>query len=333
MISLEGALEDWQLSAPFAVARRVVDSFRAMTITVADGAFVGRGESSGLYYKGETPEAMARDLMNLQASSNHHPLTRSMLSTCNIGPGIQSAIDCALWELEAKQAGKSVADLLGLMDVQPIQTFYTISKSDPGSMGSRAAQCAAFRRLKVKVGGEGDIALDMARISAVRAAVGDSVGLLVDPNSSWTPAMLRDVWSQLIELGVEILEQPTAPGDEPDADDLGDQILICADEAVDQKSDLEFLHPVYRMINIKLDKSGGLTGGLDLLNAAKSRGLKTMIGCMNGTSLAIAPAFFLAQKSDYADLDSPLDLATDRAFSLLYSGDMISPPTPELWGN
>jgi L-Ala-D/L-Glu epimerase len=256
-----------------------------------------------------------------------------MLSTCNIGPGIQSAIDCALWELEAKQAGKTVADLMGLADVRPVQTFYTISKGDPEAMAARAVQCEAFRRLKVKVGGEGDIALDMARISAVRAAVGESVGLLVDPNSSWTAAMLRDVWSQLIELGVEILEQPTAPSDEPDADDLDDQILICADEAVDQKFDLELLHPIYRMINIKLDKSGGLTGGLDLLNAAKSRGLKAMIGCMNGTSLAIAPAFFLAQKSDYADLDSPLDLATDREFSLLYSGDMISPPTPELWGN
>jgi L-Ala-D/L-Glu epimerase len=333
MIKLSGALENWLMSVPFAVARRVVNAVQTMTVTATDGAVSGWGESSGLYYKGETPDIMVRDLATLSAIAGEQPLTRALVQTLAIGPGLRNATDCALWDLEAKQAGKSVAQLLGFEELRPVQTFYTISKNDPGAMAERAKQQSAFRRLKVKVGGEGNIALDLARIYAVRAAVGDTALLLVDPNSSWTPAMLVEAWPALIEAGVHFLEQPTAPGNEPDAQDLDGRILICADEAVETCADIASLHPLYRMINIKLDKSGGLTGGMELLSAARLRGLQTMIGCMNGTSLAMAPAIILAQKSDYADLDAPIDLAKDREFTCRYSGDMVAAPGPALWGN
>jgi L-Ala-D/L-Glu epimerase len=333
MIKLSGELEIWPMSVPFSVARRSVNAVQTMTVVATEGSFSGRGESSGLYYKGETPEVMIRDLAKMSAIVSDQPLNRALLRTSEIGPGLRNAIDCALWDLEAKQTGQSVAQLLGFDKLLPVQTFYTISKNDPGSMAERAKRQSVFRRLKIKVGGEGDIALDLARISAVRAAVDDSVTLLVDPNSSWTADMLVDAWPALIKARVNIVEQPTPPGNEPRVQDVNDRIVICADEAVETSTDISSLHPIYRMVNIKLDKSGGLTGGMELLKAANGAGLQTMIGCMNGTSLAMAPAIILAQKSDYADLDAPIDLVRDREFACRYSGDMVAAPPSAFWGN
>jgi L-Ala-D/L-Glu epimerase len=246
--------------------------------------------------------------------------------------GARAALDVALWDWRAKASGQPVWQLAGLHRPQALRTAVTISKGSPQGMAQAAAKWAAFGMLKLKVGGDGDLGADLARVAAVRRQVGPGVVFIVDPNTSWSADEVARADRELHEMGVRLLEQPIAPGSEAGlrADDL--TLRVCADEAVNDRSDLASLHPLYSAINIKLCKAGGLTEAMALRRDADARGLKVMVGCMSATSLGLAPAVLVAQGAAYVDLDAHLELVRDRETPLQQDGDWVHPPSAELWG-
>jgi L-alanine-DL-glutamate epimerase-like enolase superfamily enzyme len=240
----------------------------------------------------------------------------------------RNALDCALWDYEAKRGATSVAALAGLAPLRPLLTAYTISLDAPVAMAAKAA--AATRTmplLKLKLGGAGDA----ERLRAVRAACPDA-RLIADANESWTPALLPDLMAAAAETRVEVIEQPLPAGADAALADVAHVVAVCADESVHSRADLDRLAARYDVVNIKLDKAGGLTESLALATEARARGLRIMVGCMVSTSLAMAPAMFVAQAADWVDLDGPLLLARDRIPSLTYGGALLHPPRPALWG-
>jgi L-alanine-DL-glutamate epimerase-like enolase superfamily enzyme len=312
------------------VSRRSVGAYSSLTVIARDDGHEGRGESTGVYYEGETVETMRWAIAALIESRGD--ISRDTLMKSDLSSGARNAIDCALWDLEAKRSRQPVERLLGLSHVRPLPTAVTLSRDTPDKMATAARRWSEFGWLKVKVGGNGDIDLDLARIEAVRGACSDDTQLIVDPNSSWSARDCEASLERLARLGVVVLEQPTAPGAEPDIDVRSTSVRICADEAVRHCEDISALHRCYGMVNIKLEKAGGLTPALELMRFARALGLQVMVGCMNGTSLAIAPAFYLAQLADLSDLDSPLDLVTDRPHALEYANGSLQMPDRQLWG-
>ncbi|MEX2201225.1 MAG: enolase C-terminal domain-like protein, partial [Dongiaceae bacterium] len=234
---------------------------------------------------------------------------------------------CALWDLAAKQAGKPVWELAGLPAPRPVETAYTISVGTPAEMAAAAHRASDRTLLKVKLSGAGDL----ERIEAVRAAAPAS-RLIVDANEAWTPAVYRDLAPLLADLGVALIEQPLRAAEDTALGMLPHPVPLCADESAHDRKGLEQLARRYDAINIKLDKTGGLTEGIELAKAALGLGLSIMIGCMVGTSLAMAPALLLANDAAFVDLDGPLLLARDRAPGLTYEGSLVLPPPAELWG-
>jgi L-alanine-DL-glutamate epimerase-like enolase superfamily enzyme len=239
----------------------------------------------------------------------------------------RNALDCALWDLEAKRAGQRAAALAGLPPLRPVTTAYTISLDEPEAMAATAA--GAARRmplLKLKLGGAGDA----ERLRAVRLAC-PTVRLIADANEACTSELLPSLMQAAAETGVELIEQPL-PADADAALAGARPVPVCADESLHTLADLDRLAGRYDAINIKLDKAGGLTEALALAAAARARGLSIMVGCMVSTSLAMAPALLLAQDAAWVDLDGPLLLARDRTPALSYEGALVHPPEPPLWG-
>jgi L-alanine-DL-glutamate epimerase-like enolase superfamily enzyme len=239
----------------------------------------------------------------------------------------RNAVDCALWDLEAKRAGERAWALAGIAAPTPLITAYTLSLGAPEVMAAEARRQARRPLLKIKLGADGD----PERMRAVREAAPDAA-LIVDANEGWGEAMLEANLAAAAACGVALVEQPLPAGKDDLLADIPHPVPVCADESVHSPEDLPRLRRLYDAVNIKLDKTGGLTAGLSLRRAAEDLGLRIMVGCMVGTSLAMAPAVLLAQGAEWVDLDGPLLLARDREPGLRYEGSLVHPPTPELWG-
>ncbi|AWB22946.1 dipeptide epimerase [Methylobacterium currus] len=326
MIRLATAVERWPIAGTFTISRGSRTEAVVVTAEVTDGTATGRGECVPYARYGETVEGV-RDLIARQAEALAAGLTRWELAGRMPAGAARNALDCALWDFEAKRAGKPAYALAGIPAPAPVTTCYTLSLGSPEEMAAAAHVAAARPLLKVKLGGAGD----PERIAAVRRAAPTS-RLVVDANEAWSAETLEANLAACAAAGVELIEQPLPAGDDGLLARIARPIPICADESLHGDVDLDALKDRYDAINIKLDKAGGLTEALRLAQAAKARGLSIMVGCMLGTSLAMAPAMLLSGYADFVDLDGPLLLARDREPGLRFAGSLVHPPEPALWG-
>jgi L-alanine-DL-glutamate epimerase-like enolase superfamily enzyme len=291
-----------------------------------DGVHRGRGECVPYPRYHETPEAALKALQGLSGAVAGG-LDRNALQAALPAGAARNALDCALIDLEAKRAGVRAWDLLGRAAPVPCITAYTVSLGSPAAMAEATAKTAHRPLLKIKLGGDGDT----ERIAAVRKAAPNSE-LIVDANEAWTPSNLERNLAACAEAGVTLIEQPLPVGWDDTLGRIRRPVKVCADESVHDRGSLEALRGRYDAVNIKLDKTGGLTEALDMADAAKALGFDIMIGCMVATSLAMAPAMLLAPMARFVDLDGPLLLARDRDNGLRYDGSLVHPPEPSLWG-
>jgi len=319
-LTVAAAIETWPIAGQFTIARGAKREAAVVIATVTDGSVTGRGECVPYSRYGETVAGVQAAVLAIKLSDR-----ASLLGQMPAGAA-RNALDCALWDYEAKCAGTSAACLAGLT-LGPVTTAYTISLDAPEVMAAKASAAArAMPLLKLKLAGKGDA----ERLRQVRSAC-PSTRLIADANESWTPDLLASLMAVAAETRIELVEQPLPAG--ADLALAGRRAVpVCADESVHDRASLEALLVRYDAINIKLDKAGGLTEALALAAEARRRNLKVLIGCMVSTSLAMAPAMLLAQDADWVDLDGPLLLASDRTPSLRYDGAIVHPPAAQLWG-
>jgi L-alanine-DL-glutamate epimerase-like enolase superfamily enzyme len=324
--SLTVAAETWPIAGSFTIARGAKTEAAVVVATIDDGTVAGRGEAVPYARYGESVEGVV-SAIRAMAGPAGEGLDRQRLRQAMPPGAARNAIDCALWDLEARRSGRSVAEIAGLPAAQPVETAYTLSLGPPEAMGRAAADAAHRPLLKVKLGGAGD----PARIAAVRHAAPRS-RLIVDANEGWSADAFAGNMAACRAAGVELIEQPLPAGDDEALRHLPRPVPVCADESVHVAADLPRLRGLYDAVNIKLDKTGGLTEALALAGAARAAGFRIMVGCMVATSLAMAPALLLAGEADFVDLDGPLLLARDRAPGLVYEGSRIMPAPRALWG-
>lgn len=318
---ISATVERWPVAGAFIISRGAKTVVDVVVCTVGDGTHIGRGEGTAIYYEGETAEGCAGAIHAYDGPMDRHALLDHMPRGA-----ARNAIDCALWDLEAKRASAPVWQLAGLLEPAPLATAFTISLGEPDRMeaDARAAVARGFALLKCKLTGEGD----HARIAAVRAGAPDA-RLIVDANESWHDRDIAAEAAALASLGVEMVEQPILHGQEDRLAGISAPLPLCADESCHTRADLGRLGP-FDAVNIKLDKAGGLTEALALRDEARARGFRVMVGCMLGTSLGIAPAALVAQGADWIDLDGALLLAEDRVGGLAMRDGLLQPGT--LWG-
>ncbi|MHC5652778.1 N-acetyl-D-Glu racemase DgcA [Stappia sp. ICDLI1TA098] len=325
-VTLEVATDSWPIEGGFTIARGSRTHANVVVATLREGAHAGRGECVPYARYGETVEGVMDDIARL-APEIARGLDRAGLQQAMPAGAARNALDSAFWDLEAKRGGTTAAALAGLAEPRAQITAFTISLGTPEKMAADAAKAASRPLLKVKLGGEGDD----ARIAAVRAAA-PQARLIVDANEAWTEALFARNMAACQEAGVELIEQPLPSSADGALATLERPIPVCADESLHTSADLERLAPLYDAVNIKLDKTGGLTEALVLARKARAMDFRVMVGCMLGTSLAMAPAVLVAQEADYVDLDAPLLLAQDREPGLAFEGSLLIPPGPALWG-
>jgi len=325
-VSLTARAETWPLARPFAISRGVKTEARVVVAEVGDGSHRGLGECVPYARYGETVEAVLAEL-EAMAEAVAGGLDRAELRSAMPAGAARNALDCALWDLEAKRSGQRAWDLAGLESPGAVVTAETLGIDSPEAMGARAAELAERPLLKVKV----DAERVLERMTAVRVSA-PTTRLVVDANEAWDIDLLREVAGPLAELDVEMIEQPLPAGDDAALAGFDSPVTLCADESGHGVDDLAGLAGRYRMLNIKLDKTGGLTAALDFAAAARAAGLEIMVGCMVGTSLAMAPALLLAADAKVVDLDGPVWMAEDREAPLVFNNGVIQPPPPELWG-
>ena len=322
---IEAKEEVWPLKQPFRISRGSRSEARVVVVTVTDGQHTGRGEAVPI---ARYNQSVASVLEQIESIKGEKDLNRPQLQTLLPAGAARNALDCALWDLEAKKSGKRVWELTNLEMKSGVETSFTISLDTPEKMGAAAKAKASAPILKLKLGGDD---LDLARVEAVREAA-PAARLLIDANESWSPSHFEKIVPALKRLGVKLIEQPFPA----DADEvlltLDHPVPVCADESCHTGDDLARLTSRYEVINVKLDKTGGLTEALHLCQQARKAGFKLLIGCMVGTSLGMAPARLLASIADYVDLDGPLLLARDRDPGLSYQNGKIAIPNQELWG-
>ena len=324
-LKLDCALEVWPLAEPFGISSLVETEIEAVVVSLEQDGVTGRGEGNGVYFLGETGAVMMRQILAVRARIEAG-LDRQALQTLLPPGGARNTLDCALWDLETKRSGRRAAELAGLT-AGPFRTLATVGLDVPEAMARKAQALGFAETLKVKLGAEEPL----ARLRAVRAAR-PQARLVVDANQAWSLDQLNAVWPALKALGVEMIEQPLAAGhDHGLAQDLCG-VTLCADESCHTRADLPHLKGRYGMVNIKLDKTGGLTEALAMAGEARAQGFEVMVGNMIGTSLAMAPASLLAPLCRYVDLDGPLLLAKDRRPGMTYDGDRVLPPAAEVWG-
>ena len=319
-------LEAWPLASAFRISRGAKTQAHVVVVEIADGPHTGRGEAVPYPRYDETPEGTRAEIEGVR-DAVAGGLTREDLLEALPPGAARNALDCAFWDLEAKQAGRPAWALAGLQEPQPCITAVTLSLDTPEKMGEAAARHAHLPLLKLKVTGAGDL----ERIQAVRANAPES-RLIVDANEGWTLPMLDELLPAFAALGVEMVEQPLPAADDDALEGRQFALPLCADESCHTREDLTRLAGRYPMVNIKLDKTGGLTEALALATEARAMGFDIMVGSMVGTSLGMAPAALLAGFADYVDLDGPLLLARDRSPGLSYDGAVLAPPEPALWG-
>jgi L-alanine-DL-glutamate epimerase-like enolase superfamily enzyme len=314
--------ESLPLVRAFTISRGSRTEARILTVRVEQGGVEGRGECVPYARYGESVESVAAQVRALAP-----PFTREALQEL-LSPGAaRNALDCALWDLAAKQSGRPVWQLAGLGAPRPEITAFTLSLDAPEAMRAQAAANAHRPLLKVKLGG-GD---DLARLEAVRDGA-PRARIIVDANEGWTPERYAALAPALVALGVEMVEQPLPAAEDDALREMARPLPVCADESCHDRASLPALRGKYDMVNIKLDKAGGLTEALALREAARAQGFGIMVGCMVGSSLAMAPAVLVAQGATVTDLDGPLLLARDREHPLRYDDRGVHPATPELWG-
>jgi L-alanine-DL-glutamate epimerase-like enolase superfamily enzyme len=327
-LSLTVTAEKWPIAGGFTISRGSKTEAVVVVAELADGANRGRGECVPYARYGESVESVVAAIEGMRGELARG-LDRATLQHAMRPGAARNALDCAFWDLEAKRAGRPVHELIGIGAPQALVTAYMISLGEPEAMAQAAARVAQRPLLKVKLGG--DDGRDGARIAAVHAAV-PNVTLIVDANEGWSAKNLADNLAACADANVALIEQPLPAGADDALATVAHHVPICADESVHDRASLAALGGRYDAVNIKLDKTGGLTEALATASEARRLGLDVMVGCMVATSLAMAPAVLLAQHARYVDLDGPLLLARDRTPALRYDGAQVFPPSSALWG-
>jgi L-alanine-DL-glutamate epimerase-like enolase superfamily enzyme len=323
---LAARIKRFPIAGSFTISRGAKTEAVVVVAELDDGTHRGRGECVPYPRYNETPEAALKALLGL-GDALAGGLDRQALQATLPAGAARNALDCAFIDLEAKRAGRRAWELLGRAAPTPCITAYTISLGSPQAMAEASAKAAHRSLLKIKLGGDGD----SARIVAVRKAAPNSE-LIVDANEAWTPSDLERNLAACAEAGVTLVEQPLPAGWDDMLGRVRRPVKVCADESAHDRKSLDALRPRYDAVNIKLDKTGGLTEALAMADAAKALGFDIMVGCMVATSLAMAPAMLLAPMARVVDLDGPLLLARDRDNGLRYDGSLVHPPETSLWG-
>ena len=321
---IEACEEIWPLKKVFRISRGSRSEAQVVVVTVGNDGHIGRGEGVPIKRYGQSAESVLAQIESIKAEKN---LDRQRLQQLLPAGAARNALDCALWDLEAKTSGKRVWELANVPIVPEVETSFTISLDTPEKMAAAAA-VAELPILKLKLQGDD---LDLARVKGVRESA-PAARLLLDANESWSPEHYRKIVPALHELGVELIEQPFPANADEVLENLDHPIPVCADESCHTTADLRRLTNRYDMINVKLDKTGGLTEALRLCDRARDSGFKLLIGCMVCTSLGIAPARLLASNADLVDLDGPLLLGRDREHGLAYTNGRLALPSAQLWG-
>ncbi|WP_322518135.1 N-acetyl-D-Glu racemase DgcA [Rhodopseudomonas palustris] len=323
---LTARIERWPIAGAFTISRGAKTEAVVVTAEISRNGQAGRGECVPYARYGETPETTLAAIEAMREPLRQG-LDRAGLQSAMPPGAARNALDCALLDLEARLSGRRAWELLGSAAPRPATTAYTISLGTPEAMAEATAKAAARPLLKIKLGGDGDD----ARIAAVRRAA-PRAELIVDANEAWTPDNLARNLAACADAGVTLVEQPLPAGRDEALAQIRRPIAVCADESVHARASLEALRGRYDAVNIKLDKTGGVTEALAMAEAARALGLDIMVGCMVATSLAMAPAMLLTPQARFVDLDGPLLLAKDRDDGLRYDGSIVYPPERSLWG-
>jgi L-alanine-DL-glutamate epimerase-like enolase superfamily enzyme len=324
--ALSVSVERWPIRGGFTISRGSKQEAVVVVATIHDGAHHGHGECVPYARYRESVEGVVQAI-EACGPAIAQGLERADLQAMLAPGAARNALDCALWDLEAKRSGRSAAELAGLAPLHAVETAFTISLAAPEEMAARARDVAGHPLLKLKLGGDGD----EERLAAVRQAV-PNARLIADANEAWHASSLERLLAAAKAAGVELIEQPLPAGDDALLQHIERIVPLCADESVHDRASLATIAKRYDAVNIKLDKTGGLTEALATAAEARRLGLKIMVGCMVATSLAMAPALLLAQDADWVDLDGPLLLEHDRVPGLVYSSGTVTPPPPALWG-
>lgn len=318
------AIESWPLLEPFVITGHTWTHCDVLIVSIIENGITGRGEATGVYYLDETADSMYQQAAGIEQQLQQGISREQLQSLLPVG-GARNAIDCALWDLEAKRSGQSIFELTGISS-SPVNTVNTVTIDTPEQMAKKAAAITAHQ-IKVKL----DAEQPLQRMTAVCNARPDA-DIVVDVNEGWSFQQLVELAPQFKALGVKMIEQPLPRGEDDALEDYQSPIMLCADESCLDTSELAQAARRYQMVNIKLDKTGGLTEALNLARQAKDLGMTLMVGNMTGTSLAMAPAFVIAQLCDFIDLDGALFLAADRPNPMGYEQGVVSGLTTQLWG-
>jgi L-alanine-DL-glutamate epimerase-like enolase superfamily enzyme len=326
-MELSVRIERWPIAGAFAISRGSKTEAVVVVAELSDGTHRGRGESVPYARYGETPDGIVATIETLRPALRQG-LDRAALQHA-LGPGAaRNALDCAYWDVNARQSGRRAYELAAIPSPVPLTTAYTISLATAVEMAAAAERAAWRLLLKIKLGGGEE---DVARIAAVRRAA-PRADLIVDANEGWNADNFQENFAACADAGVTLIEQPLPEGHDDALARIKRPIPVCADESVHGRTSLDALAGKYDAVNIKLDKAGGLTEALALAAEAERRGFAIMVGCMVATSLAMAPAMLVAGQARYVDLDGPLLLAKDRADGLRYDGSLVYPSESALWG-
>jgi L-Ala-D/L-Glu epimerase len=325
-VKFDVKIESWPIAGSFTISRGSKTTAEVVVVSLEKDGAIGRGEGVPYARYSETTsgslEALSAGRKKIESG-----ISRQEVSDLKLPKSAANALDCALWDIEAKLSGVPVWQRAGLAKPNPIETAYTLSLNSPSEMATQAAANRHRPVLKLKLGQQGDT----ERLRLIRLAAPTSK-LIVDANEGWNSDILEEMLDACEKASVSLVEQPLPAGHDESLRDLKPKILICADESVHGIESLDGLLGKYNAINIKLDKTGGLTGALALAKQARAMDMKIMVGCMLATSLSMAPALLLAQNAEFVDLDGPLLLAQDREPGLNYAGSKVFPARPELWG-
>jgi L-alanine-DL-glutamate epimerase-like enolase superfamily enzyme len=325
-LTLALAIERWPIRGSFAISRGAKTEAVIVVAELSDGSAHGRGECVPYARYGESVESVTKAIEEMRPELQRG-IGRDALQKAMPPGAARNALDCALWDIEAKRSHRPAYELAGLPPLRPVTTAFTISLGAPGEMARAAALAAERALLKIKLGADGDT----DRIRAVRQAV-PQMTLIVDANEGWTESNLAANLDACAEAGVALVEQPLPQGRDDALARMSRPLPVCADESVHDRTSLPALAGKYDAVNIKLDKTGGLTEALAMIADAERMNFTIMVGCMVATSLAMAPALLPAQKARFVDLDGPLLLSSDRADGLRYVDSLVYPPAPSLWG-
>jgi L-alanine-DL-glutamate epimerase-like enolase superfamily enzyme len=314
------------LARPFAITGYTFTHLEAIWVHLDDDGYKGRGEGVGMYYLGETPETMSAQLEAIRGEVESGA-TRVQIQTLLSPGGARNALDCAMWDLECKKARKTIFELVGIAPT-PLTTVATVGLGTLHEMATQALRFSDYPNLKIKL----DANQPVERLLAIRDARPDA-SLVIDVNQGWSKVQLEDHLPKLVELGVVMVEQPLPRGKDSELEGITSPIALGADESIIHLGDYDDVAPYYDVINIKLDKCGGLTEALAIAERAKAQGKDLMVGNMTGSSLSMAPSHVIGQMCRFVDIDGPLLLAEDITPGLTYGpGGVVDPPTPELWG-